>query len=106
MPQSLQSLRLKPCCFDALKQIQQKQETGKVLQALLTGSPFIILLGSNPADALFNISTTDWDMLAKAVRVVPGLVRSRCQDIATLEYMNHPGGPLKDFWEGMYEAYR
>ncbi len=101
----LDNVKLQPCCHEALQEIGEKQELGKLLASALSASPFMLLLGSNPIQAGFSISTTDWDLYQDAVRAVPAIVKNRCQLICSFEVLNHPGGPLGEFWQAMYESF-
>jgi hypothetical protein len=53
----------------------------------------------------FSVATTDWDMLIKATQSVAPIVKHSCRTIAELEMLDHPGGPLNRFWQGMAESF-
>jgi len=93
------------CCKKALKNIKDVQEMGKVLKTMVKISPFLILLGSHPADQALSLSTQDWDIWGKAVKNVSKMTRIKCQQIAELERLNHPGGSLGTFWKNMCDSF-
>ena len=95
--------KLQPCCIRALEDIRRKQDMGKLLQGVLAATPFALLLGSGPIETTFSVTTTDWNTWAQAVGAVPAIVKNRIQLIAGLEVLNHPGGPLNEFWRNIYD---
>ncbi len=99
----LQKLKLEPCCQDTLEQIRDKKEIGRALQAMLGASPFLLVFASEPLDAAVTVLPTDWDMLGKAMKSVPAIVRNRCRLLAGIEILRHKGGDLNRFWRAMYD---
>lgn len=99
------NVKLDDCCKRSIKQIQDKQELGSLLQKMLGASPLLLILGGNVPDGAVTVFGTDWGLLAKAVKGVPVIVKNRCQQIAGFECLKHPGGQLNKFWTAMYNSY-
>lgn len=102
----LNGLQLKECCVKTMREIEDSSKAGLLLRAILPVSPFITMFGSNPANALFTVSTTDWDGLVKATGSVPVVVKRTCHRLAFTEFGNHPGGDLNRFWDAMCEVFK
>jgi hypothetical protein len=102
---SFTNLRPERCCEQALRDIKEKIELAEDLKIILGVSPFFTSLFTNPAITLFSLTSMDWDVWGKAVKSVNIIARSRCQDIAAFEVINHPGGELNRFWKAMYDSF-
>jgi hypothetical protein len=97
---------LHDCCKRSLRDIAQIKELGKVLHGVLAASPFVVLFGSGPIETTFSIGTQDWKLWAESVKTVPAIVKNRCQQVAGFEVLNHPGGPLHQFWRKLYDSFQ
>jgi len=102
---SISGLKLQPCCVKALKEIDEKTRAAHQLRIVLGASPFAIMFGANPADALFTILSTDWDGLGRATKAISPILRNRCQTIAGLHSLDHRGGELNRFWVAMADSF-
>jgi hypothetical protein len=100
----LTDLKLPQCCAECLKDIDTRIQLGRVLQAVLVASPFVMML-EGPLAAALTIKTTEWDLLTKAVKGVPAIARRRAYDLAALHSLDHPGGDLNRFWVAMAESF-
>lgn len=101
----LTGLRLPPCCEQALREINDKSEIGRLLRIAVATGPFVTMFGAHPGDALFTIGDSDWDVLVRATKSVDSIVRNRCMTIAVLHSREHPGGDLYRFWVAMTEVF-
>ena len=104
MAKSTVKFTLQPCCKRSLKQIRDKKEIARVLSAALAASPFVLLMSGSPPSGLITVSSTDWSLLARAIKGIPAIAKERCQTIAGFEAIKHPGGPLHMFWQGLYDS--
>jgi len=66
------------------------------------------LFASNPADALFTISTTDWDLLGRATKAVSSMEKKSCIQIAEIHALDHyeDDVALYDFWLKIANSFR
>jgi hypothetical protein len=105
MAEKIENYEFEPCCKESLERLKEIQELGKLLQSVITASPFAVLLGSGPVETTFSLATTDWDTWGEAVKAVPAIVKNRCQQVCGFEVLNHAGGPLNKFWRRMYDSF-
>ncbi|MGD9365699.1 MAG: hypothetical protein PVH87_08400 [Desulfobacteraceae bacterium] len=104
------------CCKQAIMDINHLLKGEKILDKALLASKLVLILfyppGAPPIASLLstavNFTTTDWELLARAIASVPDVTRKSVYDIADLEAYNH----LKDkkrnlqlYWEGVKDAY-
>jgi len=101
-------LILMPCCKKTLAEINEKVKLGKALKAVTAVSPFLTMLGSNPIDAVFSLTTTNWDALTTATQSISVIQRKSCQKIADLHRLDHQlagDGRIEEFWKKISESF-
>ena len=101
---TLTNIKLQPCCKRSLEEIRRKIQLGKVLQVTLGSAPLLQVLANDKAmDSIHAVYSTDWNLLAEAVKSVDIIVKSSIQRICADECLyNHTGGQLHEFWKAMY----
>ena len=73
----------------ALEEIRQVREAGSLLQVSLpSGVLATIFIGSQPAEAAYNIHSTDWILFSQAMESIPKIIRARISQIAKLRLLN------------------
>jgi hypothetical protein len=98
-------LRLQPCCQKSLAGIKDAIRRGGALGAMTATSGLWNLIGSPPLDTAVSVATTDWSLFAQAAKAAPALTKNECYQIASDEFMKHPGGPLNQFWGAMADSF-
>ena len=109
----IKNLILKPCCVKTLGVIRKRIIAAKLLQQLLVPLVFAnLFLGpSGPGTGLklaLDIEETDWVLLAQAVRAIPDIMKKVIRDDAAYEILDHDMAgdrELKDFWQGIRDAF-
>ena len=91
---------------EGLRRIRQIDELSDALAASLGLGTFAsIFVGSSAGEAIYNITATDWELLAEAMAAVPQIRRRLVQDEARYQILDHPGDPKqRRFWEGVLDG--
>jgi hypothetical protein len=85
----------------AIKDIRRRNQMAKVLSKMLpTGMMVNIFLGNGVLKSSYNITQTDFEALAKAMKSVPAIHRKVVKDIAMMQALSHSGRESK-FWKGI-----
>jgi len=105
--QDIPGLRLDTYSRDVIKRISQKRSFGKLLAGAISLGVFnSIFTKSGPKNAMYNITQTDWELLAKALKstqIITDAVIRREMQFAYLHYQ-YPDSydyKLSLFWKGM-----
>lgn len=100
---SLENVKLSPEGQKALKNIQSVIKNSEILQKVLVGGTLINVLASDKViPVAFNVTNTDWEMLAKAVKGVPAIAQNRIEQISGMMTLNTKGKE-RDFWKAIYQ---
>lgn len=103
----LRDVTLGSCCRRALQDMHDVQQLARVLQAALSASPWITIIGSNPVAAIVSLTMMDWDALDKALHAVPNIARNRCMTAIHKELSSHTGNDARTrFWSAMERTFR
>lgn len=91
--------------LDALEEIRQKKELGKVLATVLAGSVWVkIFIGrtglANPFGIGWSIGRYEWEIWAESMIASGPIVSKSIRDIAYRQAETHSGKEFK-FWEAM-----
>lgn len=106
---SITGLKLEQCCIDSINEMNELINSGKLIQIFSVVGSLGMLLASPPKDpgysTLLNITFSDWELYAKAIKAVPNIIKQNPKTIAAKECLNrHIGRPLHKFWYSMYNS--
>ncbi len=92
-----------------LKEIQNVLKSGKILQKVIPVGQFALLF-DKPSQFIYNNINTDWNQVAQAISVLPGMVRSRIINICDYSILYYQSGStvnykLETFWRDMKNVY-
>ena len=101
----IEGLTFDQSSLDALEEIRQKKELGKVLATVLAGSVWVkIFIGrtglANPFGIGWSISQYQWEVWAESMKASHPIVSASIKRIAHRETERHSGKEFK-FWEAM-----
>jgi hypothetical protein len=105
---TLHGVQLQPCCIKTVKIINGRIKRANTLQIAMPACIFVqMFLGPSKSEisTLYSVSSTDWGLLAEAIRSINTIVKRAVLNDAAGEMVNHPSGQLGDFWTGIYEAF-
>lgn len=104
----LNNVKLDIISQKALKTIRDKKNAGDMLAATVTVGVFSsIFTKSNPPQAAFNITQTDWSLYTKAMKAVPVITKRAIEkevEFMILHYQLHNNPKLLQFWQGVYSG--
>lgn len=88
---------------NALKEIRYKLKMGNMLQGFLAGGTLLnALLNDKALPTIFNVGTTDWLLLGKAIEGIPEISKNRVRLISGGMMLN-TSGQEHEFWEAIYD---
>lgn len=89
----------------AIERIKRRNQAGQLLaMALSAGVLNSIFTKSNAGNVAWNISQTDWQLYAQAMRSIPDITRNAIRNDAQqmqLTYNMRNNRKLEKFWEGI-----
>ena len=110
---TLHNVHLKLCCQQSLGLIRSKIQLAKWIQRLLPVGVLATLFTDGVSrgsviSTLPSVCWTDWDKLGMAMRAVPDILKEQVRNICEYEELKHEEDneqQLKQFWEGMEDAF-
>lgn len=104
----LKNLKLDKESRDAVKRVRRTKAIADRLAAALTaGQIATIFTSKNPLMVSYNISRSDWELYAEAMRGVPKIAKRRIRNIAGRQRLrNEYEGNFKQvrFWKAVEEG--
>lgn len=103
---------LRPCCREALGDLEQVREAGRILKAVTGVASFLPMIGANPIDAFLSVVTFDASLVRQALTAVDVIALKRMSDVCLMECLNHAGGSraydreAARFWERLAEVFQ
>ncbi|MCF6244149.1 MAG: hypothetical protein L3J43_03880 [Sulfurovum sp.] len=106
--QPVLGLRFDDYSKKALKRIAEKEKFGKLLAGAISLGIFnSIFTKSGPKTAMYNITQTDWELYANAVKstsiITEAAIRKEMQ-FAFLHYQSPYNHKLATFWKGLLDG--
>jgi hypothetical protein len=97
------NLKLEREDHEALEEIRRVQRAGNLLEVVMpAGVLTVIFLGSNSAQATYNIHSTDWVEFAKAMNSLPKIIRGRISQIAQIRIVTGAlNNEQRQFWDAV-----
>lgn len=100
-------LKLDAKSIEALERIKEKNRLGQILATTVTAGVFNSIFTKNKAPVVgYNITQTDWELYAEAMKAIPIITKSSIQkeiDLMLLHYYMPGKYDHKhvQFWKGM-----
>lgn len=98
---SLDEVKFTQSSKAAIEEIRRVSKAWNTLSKILPGSVMLtIFAGNKPLVSAYNISQTDFETLAKAMKSLPAIQRKVIRDIAIMQALER-GGKEGKFWRGI-----
>lgn len=102
---ALTGVTLSPAGKKTLKDIAQRAKLATLLKPVMAASTlFNALVDNNAIPVIFNVQSTDWVALAKAMKSVDPIARKAIQTEISMRILDTTGKE-NTFWKYMYECY-